>query len=369
MIKRDKKPYLEREQTDESLRRERTSTDEALAAKRRRAEDLADGVMERARGRADEVLAKARKKADGKLDPDGSSADEDTIMLERGEEDEALKQERGAADETVRCEREEESRALAALLPLEREKTDRYLWTERVFSDEALAHRDDFLGMVSHDLRNLLDGIAMNVKLLATPAWRTDEDFQPLVHTERMDRYIARMNRLIGDLVDVTSIETGKLAVRPHPGDIAELISEAVVPFSMAAEEKGVSLECKPRRQVLPAVFDRDRMQQVLTNLIANAIRFTPPGGSVTLEATRMGGELRITVSDTGEGIAEEMREAIFERFRQGGASDHGGLGLGLFISKCIVEAQGGRIWAESNPAGVGTSFHLTIPAAGEAGA
>ena len=105
-----------------------------------------------------------------------------------------------------------------------------------------------------------------------------------------------------------------------------------------------------------------------MTNLIANAIRFTPCGGTVTLEAAQVGGDLRITVSDTGEGIAEDMREAIFERFRQMGKNDQGGLGLGLYISKCLVKAQGGHIWVEENPMGPGSVFHVTIPAIGDRG-
>lgn len=356
----------ERVNTDDSLRRERTRTDEALAAKLRHTEEMADGVVELARKRADDVLAMARDEADGKLDLDRSSAERDALAQERADEDEALRQERAAADESLYWEREEQARALAALLPLEREKTDLHLWTERVFADEAVAHRDDFLAMVSHDLRNLLSGIAINVTLLSTQGSRPGESVPAVVHTDRIERYVARMNRLIGDLVDVTSIDTGKLAVHPLPGDIAQLISEAVHPFAHAAEEKGVSLRCRARGRKLPAVFDTERMFQVLSNLIANAIRFTPRGGTVTLEAAQVGDHLRITVSDTGEGIAEDMRQAIFERFRQAGGNDHCGLGLGLYISKCLVKAQGGQIWVEGNPAGPGSAFHITLPAIGD---
>jgi signal transduction histidine kinase len=104
-------------------------------------------------------------------------------------------------------------------------------------------------------------------------------------------------------------------------------------------------------------------MLQVLANLITNAIKFTAPGGTVTVRGQRMDDELRLSVVDNGPGIAGSMLEAVFERFWQVGKNDHRGLGLGLYISRCIVDAHGGRIWAESRPGG-GSAFHFTIPVA-----
>lgn len=104
-----------------------------------------------------------------------------------------------------------------------------------------------------------------------------------------------------------------------------------------------------------------------MANLIANAIKFTHRGGTITVKAAAEGDQIRISVIDTGEGIAESMRERIFERFGQADGTDQPGLGLGLYISKCIVEAHGGRIWAQGNPAGEGSTFHCTVPAAGDA--
>jgi signal transduction histidine kinase len=283
------------------------------------------------------------------------------VATERAVEDEALKEERQAADASLRREREEQARTLAALLPLEREKTDRYLLTERVRSDDAVAHRDDFLGIVSHDLRNLLGGIAGNAALLSKQASQCDEGRRTVAAVDRIERYVARMNRLIGDLVDVVSIDAGKLAVHCGTSDASELITEAVDAFGHAARDKGISLESATSGTSLPAVFDRERMLQVLANLITNAIKFTAHGGVVTVRGEHAGEELRISVLDTGTGISADILEMVFERFWQVGKNDRRGLGLGLYISRCIVEAHGGRIWAESE-LGTGSAFHFTIP-------
>lgn len=360
-----KKPQPDRQQTDESLRTERKNTDDVLVERRTRVEEAADGIVERAREQADAVLDEARDKADLTLDAAEAGAQtRRAVAKDRAEEDEALKDERALADESLRRERKEQARMLAALLPLEREKTDRYLLTERARSDAAVAHRDDFMGIISHDLRNLLSAVAGSSRLLAKQASNSEEGRRTVAATERIDRYVARMNRLIGDLVDVASIDAGKLAVQPEHGDTADLMTEAVDAFAHVAQEKGVSLVWQSSERSLPASFDRERMLQVLANLIANAIKFTERGGTVTVRGEQAGGEVRLSVLDSGQGIAEDALEAVFERFWQVGKNDHRGLGLGLYISRCIVQAHGGRIWVESK-LGAGSAFHFTIPVAG----
>lgn len=365
-------PRFQREQTDESLRKERNRPDEAMAAKRKFTQDMADDIVERAREQADEVLHSAREKADEKLQLEAETvtSSQETahqvVNQERVEEDQALMQERASADSNLRWERKEQARILASLLPMEREKTDRYLLTEREHSDDAVAHRDDFLGMVSHDLRDLLSGIALHAHLLSKQASDSDEGKRTVVWMNRIERYVARMNRLIGDLVDVASIDAGKFAVHPQPGDLAELISEAVASFQPLAHEKGISLTSAHSGTPSAAMFDRERVLQVIANLISNAMRFTPESGEITLDAGRMGEDFRVSLFDTGVGIAPEAREAIFQRYGQAGGNAHKGLGMGLYISRCIVDAQGGRIWADANPAGTGSVFHFTIPVAAQ---
>ncbi|MBC7918766.1 MAG: HAMP domain-containing histidine kinase, partial [Rhodoferax sp.] len=283
------------------------------------------------------------------------------IAEDREVEDATLRDERAAADKAVRRERAESSRVLTRLLPLERDATDQYLLTERARSDDALATRDDFLGMVSHDLRDLLNGIVVSSQFLAQKLEKHSDSERLLLETTRIERYGARMNRLIGDLVDVASIDAGKLAMQTVEGDVASLVFEAVEALQITASAKGVSLVVGNVQETCLAEFDHDRMLQVLANLIANSIKFTPKGGSIQVHCERAGESLEFCVDDTGEGIPSSMLEAVFERFWQVGKNDRRGLGLGLYISRCIVEAHGGNIRAERN-AGQGTRMHFTLP-------
>ena len=235
----------------------------------------------------------------------------------------------------------------------------------KAFADDALAHRDDSMGMVSHDLRSLLNGIVLNAELLADQAQESEEGRRMVEGVQRIQRYAARMGRLIEDLVDVVSIEAGKLALEAEPSDAAALLGEAVEAHGQAAAARGVALTVVGVERPLVASFDRGRMLQVLANLISNALRFTPSGGAVAVGGQCIGEDLHLHVSDTGSGIPDGMLKAIFERYLQLSGGDQGGrgLGLGLYISKIIVESHGGAIWAESE-VGEGSVFHVRIPVA-----
>jgi signal transduction histidine kinase len=364
-------PMPEREKTDESLRTERASADHVLEQRQAIIEEVAnsaaDAVLAEARDVADAVLAAARDKADQSLEEAVSQASREplaTVIEERARADETLREERASADEILRDERAKEAMAFARLLPLEREKTDRYLLTERARSDDALANRDDFLGMVTHDLRDMLGGIVLSAEILTRRAADSEEGNKILVETQRMQRYAARMNRLIGDLMDVASIDAGKFVVSEAAGDCNSLIAEAADTFQSAASAKDISLEIESDELALEAKFDRERLLQVLANLITNSIKFTPRGGQIRIRSGRTGKAPHFSVSDSGCGIPSHMLETIFERFWQVGKHDRRGLGLGLYISKCIVEAHGGAIRAESK-LGVGTTVHFTLPIPG----
>ncbi|MDP2341818.1 MAG: HAMP domain-containing sensor histidine kinase [Deltaproteobacteria bacterium] len=345
----------ERKLTDESLRTERSNTDQAMAERSDTTET--DELLERARAEADAALSTARELADqlGVQLPG-------RVARGRAVEDEQLVDRRAAADESLRLERETLA-SLAALLPLEREKTDRFLLTERRRSDDALANRDDFMGMVSHDLRNLLSGIVLEATLVTDTATNSEEGRHTVIGMKRIQRYVARMNRLIGDLVDVVAIDAGKLAIHRERRDAAVLITEAVDAFSRQASDKSIALQAKSAQPALPAAFDHERMLQVLANLIGNAIKFTPASGRIAVDALLKGEDLHLCVTDTGAGIPNDMLESVFERFWQVGKNDRRGLGLGLYISRCIVDAHGGKVWAEST-IGVGSAFHVTLPVA-----
>jgi signal transduction histidine kinase len=348
----------ERDNTDESLRVERRKTDQALVDKQAAVDEQADQTVEEARSVADAVVATARITADELLEDGNEHGLTPTALAQqRRAGDKAVDSARANADEVLRVQREEDRHVLAALLPLERRKTDRYLLTERARADDAVAHRDDFLGIVSHDLRDLLSGIVLSAAMLPDIAPDTN-GAKP-----RIQRYAARMNRLIGDLVDVAAIDAGKLSVVTARGDWVALMEEVAALFRPSAAAQGVTIEVALSERPLALQFDHDRMLQVLANLIANALKFTPRGGSIRVEAERGANELRCAVHDTGTGIPTHMLEAIFERFWQVRVDDRRGVGLGLYITRSIVEAHRGRIWAES-PHGAGSTFRVVLPIA-----
>jgi signal transduction histidine kinase len=356
------RPAPEREQTDESLRAEREQTDEALDEDRAVVEDAADAVITRARIRADQLLAAARAKTDrhtAGITPGAPPTQ--MLQRERVREDEVLRDERASADATLRVERAEH----VALLSRQRGETDKDLSHERARSDASLATRDDFLGMVSHDLRNMLSGIVGAAAVIATRSGEPDSGEAIRMHAQRIQRSSARMDRLIGDLVDVASIEAGMLAVTPEVADPTRVVAEAVDAFTLQAAAGGIALETEIVPPASQAVFDSARILQVITNLLSNALKFTPRGGRIVVRVERVGEEMAFAVSDTGIGIPADSLQAVFVRFRQVRKNDRRGMGLGLYISQSIVQGHGGRIWVESLAPLPGTKVCFTLPIAG----
>ena len=214
-----KKPRPERDATDESLLAERKNLDHAIGEQAAEDHADADELVEVARQRADTVLESAREEADS----DSSAASSPREVAGRRRlEDEVLAAERAAADELLARERAEQARVLAALLPLERERTDRHLLSERARADDSLAHRDDFMAIIGHDMRNLLGGIVLDATIVEQRASDSEEGKQATAAMRRILRHAARMNRLVGDLLDVVSIEAGSLCLlytSPSPRD------------------------------------------------------------------------------------------------------------------------------------------------------
>ena len=347
----------QRDQTDESLRAERVKTDAELEKKRETLERSADALVVKARDRADDVLQAARASAD-ELAPAPPTA---SLRAERSLADDALESEHKDADARLHAEREARRRALTNLLRLEREETDQDLLTERGGNDHALDSRDEFLAMASHDLRTLLGGIALSAALIRKEAALEDGSKSSVAsRAETIQRIAARMNRLIGDLVDVASIEAGKLQIAPVRADVRAVVEEAAAIFQPNAEHAGLELVAPPGPPLF-APFDHERVLQVLANLLGNALKFTPRGGRITVGAVEAEGEVRVFVQDTGPGIDATQLEAIFGKFWQGTRHDRRSLGLGLYISRSIVEAHGGKIWAESTPPR-GSTLSFSLP-------
>lgn len=221
--------------------------------------------------------------------------------------------------------------------------------------------RDQFLGIVSHDLRNLLNAIVLFATLIEQSVEEENHGAQVHKYAQGIRRSGGRMNRLIGDLIDIVSIEAGGLALTREPGDPTPVVTEAVETWKAQAAASNISLTTEIPAPLGRAVFDPTRLLQVLINLLSNAIKFTPALGKIVVHVERQSAEIRFAVSDTGQGIPADKLELIFERFVQVTANDRRGMGLGLYIAKCIVLGHGGRIWAESK-LGVGSTFFFTLP-------
>ncbi|MHB1846025.1 MAG: sensor histidine kinase [Deltaproteobacteria bacterium] len=355
----------ERRDTDESLHVERKKTDVELVKRQALIEARSHAVVQQARDEVDEARQGDRARADEQQSERGATSGErGAVRQARASQDAALRRERTSADQSSSGELQRRQQALARILRFEREQTDERLLIERARADASVAARDDFMSLVSHDLRTLLGGIALSAELqLKNPT--ADEAGQVnLKAAGRIQRLTARVNRLIGDLIDVASIEAGRFAVTPSPGDANALLSDSVEIFEPLASAKGIELGATLGEAPLVATFDHDRLLQLLANLVSNAIKFTGKGGTISLHVEPRPGELRFSVMDSGPGIATEQLDVIFERFWQVAKGDRRGLGLGLFISRCIIEAHGGRIWAESEP-GKGSAFYFTLPLAG----
>ena len=293
----EKQPHPEREHTDESLRVEREKADHARGEEVAVIDELADAVISRARARADRVLAAARAKSDRKAaSPAPGAPSPSKFQRERVMEDRVLQAERANADETLREERAEH----VALLSAEREETDADLVHERARSDDLVATRDEFLGIVSHDLRSMLNAVIGFAGLIAKEASLNAPVERVVMHAQRIQRSGGRMDRLIGDLLDVASIEAGALTVARESADTAQVVTEAVETFQAQASTKGIALSAEIVPPPSLAAFDFARILQVLTNLLSNAIKFTPAQGTVVVRVERIGDEMTFAVRDTG---------------------------------------------------------------------
>lgn len=226
-------------------------------------------------------------------------------------------------------------------------------------SERAVKLRDRILAIVSHDLRNPIGTIdlASNV-LLARRAIRHDTTAQRQVEVIR--RGTARATRLIDDLLDVSSIQAGKLALHLAPCELETLLTEAVHAHEPLADEKGILMRGDFRVHDRLVCCDHDRTLQVLANFIGNSVKFCEPGDVISVTAAVKGRDAVISVTDTGPGIAAEEAAHIFDLYWKGRRGQRGS-GLGLFIAKGIIESHGGRIWVETRE-GEGSAFFFTLP-------
>jgi PAS domain S-box-containing protein len=223
--------------------------------------------------------------------------------------------------------------------------------------------RDDMIGIVSHDLRNPVNAIKMLTGVML------DRDGSEIKPAEMADyagvirQAAEQMDSLIRDLLDVTRVEAGRLVVAPTRQETEELLSDTLRTLAPVAQEKGLTLRLSAPDAIPDVDADPERFRQAVSNLVGNAVKFSPSGGEIMVRVASLDNEVLFSVSDSGRGMTPDQLAHAFDRFWQSSRTDRQGAGLGLAIAKGIIEAHGGRIWAESSP-GNGSTFYFTVPAA-----
>lgn len=250
----------------------------------------------------------------------------------------------------------QQKRSEAARLDLIREQT------ARREAEEANRVKDEFLATLSHELRTPLHSMLGWVHMLRKGALSPDQTANAL---EVIERNVHAQHRLVEDILDLSRIITNKLQMKMHQVSLGLLIKSVIESVRSTAEAKNISLEAKIDLRKSNIWGDADRLQQVVYNLISNAIKFTPRGGSVAVFLSYTQTNAEIVVRDTGEGIAPEFLPHVFDTFRQQDGSTtrrFGGLGLGLAIVRHLTELHGGQVQAESGGSGQGAAFTVTLP-------
>jgi signal transduction histidine kinase len=229
--------------------------------------------------------------------------------------------------------------------------------------EAANRHKDEFLASMSHELRTPLNAVigfseVLIEKMFGDINAKQEEYLHDILASGR------HLLSLINDILDLAKIEAGRMDLDLEDFDVAQAIDNAVVLVRERATRKGLTLDTRLDRELGSLRGDQRKVKQVLLNLLSNAVKFTPEGGRIEVRAQRLDGQMEVSVTDTGIGIAAEDLEAVFEEFRQVGtdyAKKHEGTGLGLTLSRKFVELHGGRIWVKSQP-GQGSTFAFTLP-------
>jgi signal transduction histidine kinase len=288
------------------------------------------------------------------------------IIVLTGLADETVAVHAGAQDYLVKGTVEGGTLARAIRYAIERKRLgaerERLLTSERearAAAEAAVNARDEVLRIVAHDIGNALSAM----KVHATVLHRTlpDPEGDAAKRALAIRDMAQQVERLRQDLLDVAAIEAGRLSFEPNEIVLADVVDDVLGTAAALAQERRLEL-CAEVPADLPAVWaDRERVGQMLANLVGNAVKFTPPDGRVTVRACAHGEEARVVVADTGPGIPAEHLPHVFDRFWQARGTRRAGAGLGLAIARGIIEGHGGRIWVESEP-GAGTRFFFSLP-------
>jgi len=220
--------------------------------------------------------------------------------------------------------------------------------------------RRDVIGNISHEFRTPLAGIKAMVETLREGAVEDKETAGDFL--ARIDSEVDRLTQLVAELTELSRIETGKAELRKEPLDLNQLVDEVIAQLSPQAKRQKITITRKSAADLPSVPADRDRVRQVIANLVHNAIKFTPTGGRITITSRALEDSSVVDISDTGIGIPKEDLPRVFERFYKGDKARAGeGTGMGLAIAKHVVEAHGGNIWVESEE-GKGSTFSFSLP-------
>ena len=233
----------------------------------------------------------------------------------------------------------------------------------RRLAEEASHLKDEFLATASHELRTPLNAIVGWVHVLKSGAITDEEQRRQAVNA--IDRNAKIQTRLIEDLLDVSRMIQGRVSLTVGPVEMGRVVESAVETVAHAANAKDIAITIEQPAETIAVVGDEHRLQQVIWNLLANSVKYTPRGGAVTVSLLQERGRAIVRVRDSGEGIDPEFLPHVFEPFRQGASKTmRTGLGLGLAIVRRLVDLHGGRITAQSDGAGKGSTFSISLPVA-----
>ena len=375
---------LERDDTDRSLNAERNKVASSIEQANRTLQKQTDEVVDNERSAADHMLTASRSTYDEriKLDLTASTTSQDELLDERHRTDLATCAERSRMDKTIAEERYMASTFVSRYLEIERQATDRNLFVERAATDKsckgtslrfnneraahettqhALTSREELLAIVSHDLRNPVGAILAYSKLILEEQNDCTLSVEIRNFVEVIKRNADISLRLISDLLDAERFAQNKLNINYSYSSALSIASSVFDIFTPRARELGCNLLIRRPSEDLYLECDPHRIHQVLSNLVGNALKYIGKAGEVIISLSKQVNNIHFSVSDDGPGIPQDKQLEIFRRFTQLPSKDRTGLGLGLYISKTLVEAHSGHFWLESR-LGEGSAFYFSIP-------
>jgi signal transduction histidine kinase len=237
------------------------------------------------------------------------------------------------------------------------------------FESVKTTRKDEFFSIASHEMRTPLTAIQGYTYLIRHYYLSKINDSQLENMIDNIEKSSLKLLNIVNDFLDTSRLEHGDINIKQEPINIIKLTSALVEEYSTISHQKGINLQInKPGTDELEVLADPDRLVQVLINLIGNALKFTVKGGVIIEIQLPVNNKIKVLVHDTGKGIAPENKALLFHKFQQAGSGllvrDAGGTGLGLYISKILVEKMGGEMKLENSQVGVGSTFSFTLPMA-----